>query len=67
MSISVINKKGGVGKISISFSLAKDLGYALQSNDNSVIEIIYPDKARIGRAILQDVSDDRKYEKVKII
>jgi len=26
----------------------------LQSNDNSVIETIYPDKARIGRLILQD-------------
>lgn len=54
MIISVINKKGGVGKTPISFSLAKDLGYELQSNDNSVIETIYPDKARIGRPILQD-------------
>lgn len=41
MIISVINKKGGVGKTPISFSLAKDLGYELQSNDNSVIETIY--------------------------
>ena len=54
MIISVVNKKGGVGKTPISFSLAKDLGYVLQSNDNSVIETIYPDKARIGRPILQD-------------
>lgn len=54
MIISVINKKGGVGKTPIAFSLAKDLGYELQSNDNSVIETIYPDKARIGRPILQD-------------
>lgn len=48
MIISVINKKGGVGKTPISFSLAKDLGYYLQSNDNSVIESIYPDMAKIS-------------------
>lgn len=54
MIISVINKKGGVGKTPISFSLAKDLGYALQSNDNSLIETIYPGYARIGKPILQD-------------
>ena len=54
MIISVINKKGGVGKTPISFSLAKDLGYVLQSNDNSVIETIYHGNARIGRPILQD-------------
>lgn len=48
MVISVINKKGGVGKTPIAFSLAKDLGYYLQSNDNSVIESIYPDMAKIS-------------------
>lgn len=48
MIISVINKKGGVGKTPIAFSLAKDLGYYLQSNDNSVIESIYPDMAKIS-------------------
>lgn len=48
MVLSVINKKGGVGKTPISFSLAKDLGYYLQSNDNSVIESIYPDMAKIS-------------------
>ena len=47
MIISVLNKKGGVGKTPISFSLAKDLGYFLQSNDNSVVENIYPDMAKI--------------------
>lgn len=47
MRLSIINKKGGVGKTPISFSLAKDLGYYLQSNDNSVIESIYPDMAKI--------------------
>jgi len=48
MIILVINKKGGVGKTPIAFSLAKDLGYYLQSNDNSVIESIYPDMAKIS-------------------
>lgn len=55
MIISIINKKGGVGKTPISFSLAKDLGYYLQSNDNSVIESIYPDMAKI------DISKSRDY------
>lgn len=45
--MSILNKKGGVGKTPISFSLAKDLGYYLQSNDNSVIESIYPNMAKI--------------------
>ncbi len=49
MVLSIINKKGGVGKTPISFSLAKDLGYYLQSNDNSVIESIYPDMAKITK------------------
>src|SRR5574344_20784 len=48
MILSVINKKGGVGKTPIAFSLAKDLGYYLQSNDNSVIESIHPDMAKIS-------------------
>ncbi|RAX59329.1 hypothetical protein CCZ01_00925 [Helicobacter monodelphidis] len=47
MIISVINKKGGVGKTPFAFSIAKDLGYFLQSNDNSIIEQIYPQKAKI--------------------
>lgn len=47
MNVSVVNKKGGVGKTPIAFSLAKDLGLYLQSNDNSLIETIYPEKAQI--------------------
>jgi cellulose biosynthesis protein BcsQ len=53
MIISVINKKGGVGKTPIAYSLAKDLGLNLQSNDGSVIEDLY-DKARICSPILQE-------------
>lgn len=49
MVISIYNKKGGVGKTSLSFSLAKDLGYFLISNDDSVIEQVYPNKSKIMR------------------
>lgn len=45
--ITFFNKKGGTGKTSLSFSIAKDLDYALLSNDDSVIEEIYPNKAKI--------------------
>lgn len=60
MVISVINKKGGVGKTPIAFSIAKDLGYYLQSNDNSVIESIYPDMARISAS--PELIDDCVYD-----
>lgn len=52
MVISVVNKKGGVGKTPIAFSLAKDLGLKLRSNDNSVIESIYPEMAKIVDKLL---------------
>ncbi|OCR84611.1 hypothetical protein [Campylobacter fetus] len=48
MVISVINKKGGVGKTPFSFSIAKDLNMFLQSNDISIIESIYKGKAHIS-------------------
>jgi len=41
MILSVWNKKGGVGKTSLSFSLAKDLDFNLISNDDSSIEECY--------------------------
>lgn len=47
MRISVINKKGGVGKTSLSFSLAKDLDMFLITNDDSIIELVYQDKSKI--------------------
>jgi len=47
MRISIINKKGGVGKTSLAYSLAKDLEYFLLSNDDSVIEVAYPKMAKV--------------------
>jgi len=43
--ISVASTKGGVGKTSIAFSLAKDLGYNYMTNDMSVVVTKY-DKAK---------------------
>ena len=48
MIISIINKKGGVGKTSFGFSIAKDLELYLQSNDASIIESIYPNMSKIS-------------------
>jgi len=45
--ITFFNKKGGTGKTSLAFSIAKDLNFPLLSNDDSVIEEIYPNKAKI--------------------
>lgn len=47
MIVSVFNGKGGVGKTPIAFSLAKDLNAYLISNDDSIIEEAYPDRALI--------------------
>lgn len=49
MIISVLNKKGGVGKTPFALSLAKDLKLFLQSNDNSTIEQLYPNMAKISK------------------
>ena len=46
MIVTIMTKKGGTGKTSLSFNLAKDLDFYLLSNDDSIIEKIY-DKAKI--------------------
>ena len=46
MIVTVMTKKGGTGKTSIAFNIAKDLDYYLLSNDDSIIEKIY-DKAKV--------------------
>ncbi len=47
MKIAVITTDGGAGKTSLSFALAKELEYYLISNDDSIIEMAYPDMAKI--------------------
>ena len=59
--ITFFNKKGGTGKTSFSFSVAKDLNYPLLSNDDSVIEEIYPSKAKILER-LQLIDHDVVYD-----
>ena len=41
MVISVINKKGGVGKTCISSNIARDLDLNFLSNDDSVVPLLY--------------------------
>jgi len=60
MKIAVITTDGGAGKTAISFALAKELDYYLISNDDSVIELVYPDMAQITKepTILNDTVYD---------
>lgn len=62
MKIAVLNKKGGVGKTPIAFTLAKDLGFYLLSNDDSTIEDIYPNMARILHDDEMKEIDDAVYD-----
>lgn len=59
MRIAVINSKGGVGKTPLAFSLAKDLGLNLQTNDNSIVTQIY-DKVVFSNFC--KVADDTVYD-----
>jgi len=47
MKIVFWNKKGGVGKTALAYTIARDLVLFLLSNDDSIIEIAYPGKAKI--------------------
>lgn len=51
MVITFFNKKGGVGKTSLSYNVARDLGFYLISNDDSVIESSYEKRAIIMEKI----------------
>ena len=60
MRISVITTDGGAGKTAIAFALAKELDYYLLSNDDSVIEAVYPDRAQITKEL--PIIDDVVYD-----
>jgi len=60
MRISVITTDGGAGKTALAFAIAKELNYYLLSNDDSVIEAVYQDMARITKKL--PVMDDVVYD-----
>jgi cellulose biosynthesis protein BcsQ len=60
MKIAVATTDGGAGKTAISFALAKELDHYLISNDDSVIELVYPDMAKITKNL--KVIDDTVYD-----
>ena len=60
MRIAVITTDGGAGKTAIAFAVAKELGLYLLSNDDSVIEAVYTDMARITKEL--PIIDDVVYD-----
>lgn len=60
MRIGIFNGKGGQGKTPFALSIAKDFDYYLQSNDDSIIETFYPEKAQISDKVV--LIDDCVYD-----
>jgi cellulose biosynthesis protein BcsQ len=60
MKIVFWNKKGGVGKTALAYNVARDLELFLLSNDDSIIEMAYPGKAKIVREL--PVIDNAVYD-----
>ena len=58
--ITIWSKKGGVGKTSLAYNLARDLKSFLITNDDSIVEIAYPDKSKIMKhpKLIDDVVYD---------
>ena len=59
MIATVFNKKGGVGKTIVGYNIARDLGCFLISNDDSEIEKLYQNRAKIVQN-LKVYKDDRR-------
>ncbi len=65
MIITFYHQFDGVGKTSLAYNMSKDFDFDLISNTNSVIETIYPERAKIvkklqvihNRDIIYDMSD----------
>ena len=60
MRVGILNGKGGQGKTPFALSIAKDLDLFLQSNDDSIIETFYPEKAQISDKVV--LIDDCVYD-----
>ena len=58
--VGILNGKGGQGKTPFALSIAKDLDLFLQSNDDSIIETFYPEKAQISDKVV--LIDDCVYD-----
>ena len=60
MRIAFFNTKGGTGKTTLAFNVAKDLDTLLVSNDGLFLKKIYPNKAKIVKNL--KVYNDRKVD-----
>jgi len=58
MRIAFFNTKGGTGKTTLAFNVAKDLNMFLITNDGSTLENIYHNKVKIVKEL--EVYDDSK-------
>ncbi|PAF46751.1 hypothetical protein BKH41_08560 [Helicobacter sp. 12S02232-10] len=58
MNVAVINKKGGVGKSPIAYSLAKDLKMKYVTNDTSIAEYHFKDVLKIDDFKNYKISDN---------
>ena len=60
MRIAFFNTKGGTGKTTLAFNVAKDLDMPLITNDGSVLKKVYPNKVKIVKEL--KVYNDNKVD-----